>query len=377
MPAIYVLATASKSGRLTRHLKSAGFLCEVVESAQQIPVHDERAGLATVLCSTIGDLLECHHPSLTPVYFCESELSVEAMLQALANGAADCWALSMSAEQLRERADALLNRVEQKLAAGLGAEGDDQRAATRLSTLEQELQEDQRAGQSIQLGMLPKQNKVMAGYRFSRWVQPSLILSGDFIDYFPLQDRYLACFLADVAGHGASSALLTVMLKNISWRLQQKFGLPSFNSPGDLLAWINETLIGQGIEKHVAMFLGIIDIQDNTLHYSMAAQYPPALLCGPNGHTQLLQQQAKPLGLFSDARYASEQLPFPAGSTLLVFSDGVMDCLPADQFADKEAALVALSQSLPEPLKIWSRLCESLKNLDDVSLLAVQRERSA
>ncbi|MEC8437195.1 MAG: PP2C family protein-serine/threonine phosphatase [Pseudomonadota bacterium] len=377
MPAIYVLATASKSGRLTRHLKSAGFLCEVVESAQQIPVHDQRAGLATVLCSTIGDLLECHNPSLTPVYFCESELSVEAMLQALANGAADCWALSMSAEQLRERADALLNRVEQKLATGLRAEGDDQHAAARLSTLEQELQEDQRAGQSIQLGMLPKQNKVMAGYRFSRWVQPSLILSGDFIDYFPLQDRYLACFLADVAGHGASSALLTVMLKNISWRLQQKFGLPSFNSPGDLLAWINETLIGQGIEKHVAMFLGIIDIQDNTLHYSMAAQYPPALLCGPNGHTQLLQQQAKPLGLFSDARYASEQLPFLAGSTLLVFSDGVMDCLPADQFADKEAALVALSQSLPEPLKIWSRLCESLKNLDDVSLLAVQRERSA
>ena len=135
------------------------FPCEVVETAQQIPVHDERAGLATVLCSTIGDLLECHHPSLTPVYFCESELSVEAMLQALANGAADCWAVSMSAEQLRERADALLNRVEQKLATGLRAEGDDQHAAARLSTLEQELQEDQRAGQSIQLGMLLNRTK--------------------------------------------------------------------------------------------------------------------------------------------------------------------------------------------------------------------------
>ena len=216
----------------------------------------------------------------------------------------------------------------------------------------------------------------MAGYRFSRWVQPSLILSGDFIDYFPLQDRYLACFLADVAGHGASSALLTVMLKNISWRLQQKFGLPSFNLPGDLLAWINETLIGQSIEKHVAMFLGIIDTHDDTLHYSMAAQYPPALLCKPDGNTQLLQQQAKPLGLFSDASYTSEQLPFPEGATLMVFSDGVMDCLPSSQFADKEAALVEMTQSLRDPLKIWSRLCESLKNLDDVSLLAVQRERS-
>jgi serine phosphatase RsbU (regulator of sigma subunit) len=167
------------------------------------------------------------------------------------------------------------------------------------------------------------------------------------------------------------------MLKNISWRLQQKFGLPSFSSPGDMLGWINETLIGQGIEKHVAMFLGIIDKQDNTLHYSMAAQYPPALLAAPSGETQLLQQQAKPLGLFPDAAYVSNQVPFPKGSTLLVFSDGVMDCLPPDQFADKEAALVALSQSLPDPLKLWSRLCESLKNLDDVSLLAVQRERSA
>ena len=101
MPAIYVLATASTSGRLTRHLERAGFQCEVVETAQQIPVHNVRTGLATVLCSTIGDLLECHHPSLTPVYFCESELSVEAMLQALANGAADCWAVNMPAAQLR------------------------------------------------------------------------------------------------------------------------------------------------------------------------------------------------------------------------------------------------------------------------------------
>jgi serine phosphatase RsbU (regulator of sigma subunit) len=282
----------------------------------------------------------------------------------------------MSGAELRERSAGLLSRVERKLAPPQGAVGDSQ-VAVRLSTLEQELQEDQRAGQSIQLGMLPKQHKLMDGYRFSRWVQPSLILSGDFIDYFPLQDRYLACFLADVAGHGASSALLTVMLKNISWRLQQKFGLPSFSSPGDMLGWINETLIGQGIEKHVAMFLGIIDKQDNTLHYSMAAQYPPALLAAPSGETQLLQQQAKPLGLFPDAAYVSNQVPFPKGSTLLVFSDGVMDCLPPDQFADKEAALVALSQSLPDPLKLWSRLCESLKNLDDVSLLAVQRERSA
>ncbi len=376
METLYILADDSGSGGLDSQMRRAGFRCEVVETAQQIPVNDARLGAVSVLCRALGDLLECHHPSLVPIYFCDGDLSVEAMLQALGNGAADCWSANMSGAELRERSAGLLSRVERNLAPPQGAVGDSQ-VAVRLSTLEQELQADQRAGQSIQLGMLPKQHKLMDGYRFSRWVQPSLILSGDFIDYFPLQDRFLACFLADVAGHGASSALLTVMLKNISWRLQQKFGLPSFSSPGDMLGWINETLIGQGIEKHVAMFLGIIDKQDNTLHYSMAAQYPPALLAAPSGETQLLQQQAKPLGLFPDAAYVSNQVPFPKGSTLLVFSDGVMDCLPPDQFADKEAALVALSQSLPDPLKLWSRLCESLKNLDDVSLLAVHGERLA
>ncbi|MEL0048540.1 MAG: PP2C family protein-serine/threonine phosphatase, partial [Gammaproteobacteria bacterium] len=186
-----------------------------------------------------------------------------------------------------------------------------------------------------------------------------------------------ACFLADVAGHGASSALLTVMLKNISWRLQQKFGLPQFKSPGDMLGWINDMLIGQGIEKHVAMFLGIIDKQTSVLHYSMAAHYPPALMLSQSGDVIALQQSAKPLGLFPDAVYTSDQVKFPMGSTLLVFSDGVMDCLAPTDFDEKEAALQNLAVSLAEPVKLWSRLCESLKKLDDVSLLAVKHERRA
>jgi len=125
------------------------------------------------------------------------------------------------------------------------------------------------------------------------------------------------------------------------------------------------------------MFLGIIDKQTNLLHYSMAAHYPPALILPPQGEVVSLQQSAKPLGLFPEAVYGSDQADFPPGSTLLVFSDGVMDCLAPVEFAEKEATLKDLSMTLREPVKLWSRLCESLKNLDDVSLLAVKHERRA
>ena len=144
-----------------------------------------------------------------------------------------------------------------------------------------------------------------------------------------------------------------------------------------MLSWLNDTLIGQGIEKHVAMFLGIIDKETRTLHYSMAAQYPPALLRSADGASTVLLQEAKPLGLFPNMAYVSDEVDFPEGSTLFVFSDGAMDCLPAAGFEEKELALQMLVETLPEPAKLWSRLCESLKNLDDVSLLAVQHRGSA
>ena len=372
---VFLLSADDQTHDALMTLQGAGYSCEVVVSAQQIPVH-EGNGLIAVLCQSPEALLECHHPAMVPILFANEALGVDDMLQGLSNGAADCWSMTMSAEQIKERGESLITRLQRTHQATQRAAQEGE-AAARLSTLERELRDDQRAGQSIQLGMLPAQHKQMDRFCFSRWVQPSLMLSGDFIDYFPLQERYLACFLADVAGHGASSALLTVMLKNISWRLQQKFGMPEFDSPGNMLSWINDTLIGQGIEKHVAMFLGIIDKETQTLHYSMAAQYPPALLRSANGASTALLQEAKPLGLFPDMAYVSDEVDFPEGSTLFVFSDGAMDCLPAAGFEEKELALQMLVETLPEPAKLWSRLCESLKNLDDVSLLAVQHRGSA
>jgi serine phosphatase RsbU (regulator of sigma subunit) len=220
--------------------------------------------------------------------------------------------------------------------------------------------------------MLPKQNKLIGNFLCSRWLAPSLLLSGDFIDYFPLQEKYLACFLADVAGHGASSALLTVHLKNISWRVQQKYGSPLFNSPGAMLGWINTTLIDQSIEKHVAMFLGIIDKETNTLHYSSGAQFPPAMIVHVNGQVDVLEQSGKPLGLFADAHYHSDSIDFPQGSELLVFSDGVLDCLTSEDLQEKEKQLLQAIAQSDGASSLWGMLRAQFVGVDDMSLMAVK-----
>ena len=81
------------------------------------------------------------------------------------------------------------------------------------------LEEDQNAGRQVQMNMLPQTPWVVDGLQFAHQIIPSLYLSGDFVDYFRLDERRVAFYLADVSGHGASSAFVTVLLKVMTTRL--------------------------------------------------------------------------------------------------------------------------------------------------------------
>jgi len=340
-------------------------------SAENLPLHEPLAkpqNLELVACFSVEDLQQCADANLLNccVLISHELPSAQILHAAFALGCIDCWPLQLGDDDLLQRIAHVENRFKQTVRQL-------EESSQRLVDMQFELEQDQLLGQQIQRGMLPKQDKTIDRFLCSRWLAPSLILSGDFVDYFPLQDRYLACFLADVAGHGASSALLTVQLKNISWRLQQKFGNPSFNSPGAMLGWINATLIEQSIEKHVAMFLGIIDKETNVLHYSTGAQFPPALLVNDQGGISVLEQSGKPLGLFPDAHYHSDSIEFPTGAQLLVFSDGVLDCLTPTDLAEKEAALLQAIEQSDGAASLWDMLRAQFEGVDDMSLMAVKR----
>lgn len=81
------------------------------------------------------------------------------------------------------------------------------------------LQEDQTAGRQVQMNMLPQNPWSTDGFSFEHQIIPSLYLSGDFVDYFRVDEHRVAFYLADVSGHGASSAFVTVLLKFMTTRL--------------------------------------------------------------------------------------------------------------------------------------------------------------
>jgi serine phosphatase RsbU (regulator of sigma subunit) len=103
---------------------------------------------------------------------------------------------------------------------------ENQRYREKLETANRELeaslhllQEDQNAGRQVQMNMLPVSPWTIDEFKFAHQIIPSLYLSGDFVDYFRVDERRVAFYLADVSGHGASSAFVTVLLKFMTTRL--------------------------------------------------------------------------------------------------------------------------------------------------------------
>lgn len=213
----------------------------------------------------------------------------------------------------------------------LERERDHERLAELNESLETHLallRMDQQSGGHIQRRLLPIHPKVINGVYYDYLFAPSLYLSGDFLDYQRYNERYSAFYFADVSGHGASSAFVTVLLKYLCNRwLSEWDGQQPEKLPPDWLRAMNRELQGTDIGKHATLFVGVIDHEAHTLHYSLGAQLPMPLLSA-QGTLKRLEGEGMPVGLFPDVEYPSLSCTLPDEFRLWLCSDGVLECLP-------------------------------------------------
>lgn len=240
------------------------------------------------------------------------------------------------------------------------------------------LQEDQNAGRQVQMNMLPVTPWSIEGLEFSHRIIPSLYLSGDFVDYFRVDERRVAFYLADVSGHGASSAFVTVLLKFMTTRLlyesRRNGTLPEFK-PSEVLAHINRGLINTKLGKHVTMLGGVIDLEKNSLTYSIGGHLPLPVLY-VEGQARYLEGRGLPVGLFDDATYDDRVMELPASFSLSLFSDGILDVLPGATLKEREASLpeqVAAAGGTLDGLRQVFGLANLAEMPDDIALLVLSR----
>lgn len=242
----------------------------------------------------------------------------------------------------------------------------------------EELRLDQQAGREVQKRMLPDNQAQMAGVEFNYHIIPSLYLSGDFVDYFPISSDKLVFYIADVSGHGASSAFITVLLKNLTNRLRRNLKRQSTDdllTPHKVIERINKELVDAKLGKHVSLFWGMIDLPSSTLSYSVGGQFPMPILSNEFG-VHYLEGRSQPAGLFASAQYSTYEIKLGHTFQLVAVSDGILEVLPQETLAEKEACLIKWVEDgllTVENLESLLKMNAASEIPDDITLLTLSR----
>jgi serine phosphatase RsbU (regulator of sigma subunit) len=274
-----------------------------------------------------------------PVIMFSGEVSVPNMKTALRLGASDFFARPVrDVQALFDSMDRCVRQRQMSRELRQSRKRVEQ-ANRELNSTVRILEQDQQAGRQVQLRMLPGSPLVIGDYVFSHTVIPSLYLSGDFTDYFTVGQDCVTFFMADVSGHGSSSAFTTVLLKNLFARKRSDFlrrDDATVLDPVRMLGLANKELLDLGVGKFATMIVGVLDTAGNTLRYSVAGHLPLPVLVSDAG-ADYLAGEGTAVGMMPEANFSEQLVALPEAFTLALFSDGILETLPPDNLIDKEA----------------------------------------
>jgi serine phosphatase RsbU (regulator of sigma subunit) len=222
------------------------------------------------------------------------------------------------------------------------------------------------------LGNLP----VLAGTDiFARYLTASSEASvgGDWYEGLLLGEGRIALIVGDVVGHGITAAADMALIRGMISAL-----LHAHIATSQIFTELTRMLIQCNSPLLATAALAVIDIPTSTLTFATAG-HPPPMLRLPDGSTEKLDTaNGMMIGVSSDSVGEIDAAPFPLGSQLVMYTDGLVERRdrPLQLGIDQAVAhLAALSTHLAP-----RQVIESLHNAligdkatdDDIAVLVVE-----
>lgn len=156
--------------------------------------------------------------------------------------------------------------------------------------------------------------------RFAVRYVPVLEAGGDFYDVFPLTERSMGYFVADISGHDLGASFVTSSLKAL---LRQNSG-PLF-TPQETLKNINAVLTGLLKDgKHLTAALAALNRARGRL-ILVNAGHPPPILVTAAGQASLLDVEGDILGVFDHVQLGILERKVAAGDRIFLYTDGLVE----------------------------------------------------
>jgi serine phosphatase RsbU (regulator of sigma subunit) len=196
-------------------------------------------------------------------------------------------------------------------------------------------------------------------------------VGGDWYDAIPLADGRLGLAIGDVAGHGIESAALMGQLRNAvrAYALEH-------DSPAAVLERLDDMLRHLEPDQIATMVYLVYEPQAGTLTFASAG-HPYPLLARPDADGEFLRHgQSLPLGAGIARARDHSTIEVPAGSLLLLYTDGLIERRTRSLDAGLSLLAETVRASPPDPEAACDAILEQLLHdepaTDDVAMLAMR-----
>ena len=190
----------------------------------------------------------------------------------------------------------------------------------------QRLEREIELAAEIQLSVLPETLPSLPGFNIEARIKPARTVSGDFFDIFPISDKKLGILIGDVVDKGMPAAISMARVHALI-----ASGASRLDSPKEILREVNSQLFHQNKNSQFTTVLyGILDSEAMEFEYARAGHETPILL-KPDGYVDVVDHQlGMALGIANDIAVDERVISIQAGTSLLLYTDGVIDCQNKD-----------------------------------------------
>ena len=225
----------------------------------------------------------------------------------------------------------------------------------------------------LQRSLLPEKLPVLPGLRLAARYEPGGLgvnVGGDWYDAIPLEDGRVGLAMGDVVGHGLEAASLMGQLRHAA----RAYALEGHSPPAvlDRLDRLVRSL--PGAQMATLQYL-VVDSDLRTVRFASAGHVPP-LVVSPDGEARFLEGAPNPpLGVFDSAGHEELTAKLEQGSTIVLYTDGLVEQRGVSIDAGLEA-LRRAARNPADPVELCDHLVESMLYIhpahDDIAVLALQ-----
>ncbi|MDK2866486.1 MAG: phosphoserine phosphatase RsbU/P [Clostridiales bacterium] len=194
----------------------------------------------------------------------------------------------------------------------------------------------------IQQSLLPPRKYTYRDVTLVSDYYPCERLSGDFFDVFRIDDEFIALYYMDVAGHGISAALLTMLSNNFLRAQDHQLKRLWAQRPDKSLKFFYDHFNSLSLpeEMHLVIFYATYNLTTKVLTYCSGGMNCAPVVFRKNGNYEILDQSdGFPIcmmgNVFSPV-FASANVLLRPGDRVVFYTDGLTDKDKNKIFNDEE-----------------------------------------